>query len=193
MSYIRKYLKEIRGGPSPTEDELQLLLIKAKEGCRDSFGEFIDYHLPFVISRAKKFVGQHGIELDDLIQEGNLGLLKAYQKYNQLMGAFTTYSKWWIDKRIREYVKSEQRRSGIEIEYEYTKDENPQLDYDYVYTALDALSIIEQAIVSYRYGLGVRERTFKEIGELLGMSTSHAHGIFKSTLKKLKLIIKEEV
>ena len=61
--------------------------------------ELIHGHLPYVISIAKKYIGQ-GLSIEDLIGEGNIGLMKAVDKYDPSQGAFTTYSVHWIRQSI---------------------------------------------------------------------------------------------
>ena len=100
MSAIKWYLEYIRRfEPLTKENEAQLLL-KAKEGSKSAYETIINCNLRFVVSVAKKYQNK-GIPLEDLISEGNKGLVKAYHKFDTERNVkFITYAVWWIRQNI---------------------------------------------------------------------------------------------
>lgn len=99
-AYLDQYLSEIGKIPLLTENEEFELFQKAKEGCQKSINRIVKANLRFVISVAKQY--QHkGVLLCDLINEGNIGLIRAVQKFDISLGyKFITYAVWWIRQQI---------------------------------------------------------------------------------------------
>lgn len=97
---LEKYLKEISDNePLEKKEELRLLKL-AKEGNQMAYNKVIEANLKFVISVAKKYQGQ-GLDLDELVSEGNLGLVRAFHKFDTTRGVkFITYGVWWIRQAI---------------------------------------------------------------------------------------------
>lgn len=91
-----------------TEDET-LLAQKIKNGDHKSFEALINANLRFVVSVAKQYQNQ-GLSLSDLINEGNLGLIKAAQRYDETRGfKFISYAVWWIRQSILQAVAEQSR------------------------------------------------------------------------------------
>lgn len=77
---------------------------KAKAGDLDAINELVTHNLRFVVAVAKKFQ-KYGIPLEDLINEGNLGLIKAVQRFDETRGfRFISYAVWWISQSIRQAI-----------------------------------------------------------------------------------------
>jgi len=97
---ISMYLKEVRKIDMLTPQEEVILAQKVKEGDRAASDRLIKANLRFVISVAKEYQGQ-GIPLVDLISDGNLGLIKAAEKFDPTRGfRFISYAVWWIKQSI---------------------------------------------------------------------------------------------
>jgi len=97
---IDKYLSEISRLPLISEDEEVVLAIKIREGDEKAAHRLIQANLRFVVSVAKQYQNQ-GLSLNDLINEGNIGLIKAAQKFDETKGfKFISYAVWWIRQSI---------------------------------------------------------------------------------------------
>ncbi len=108
---LKFYLKEISIYKQlSAEEELQISK-KAKEGCAEAKQKLIQSNLKLVVTIAKKVVHVSNLPMIDLIQEGNLGLMVASEKFNYKLGyRFSTYASWWIKQAIFKAI-SEQSHS----------------------------------------------------------------------------------
>ena len=112
---VRMYLKEIGKIPLLTwEDEIELSK-KMEEGDEVAKQQLAEANLRLVVSIAKKYVGR-GMQLLDLIQEGNLGLMKAVEKFDYNKGyKFSTYATWWIRQAITRAIADQARTIRIPV------------------------------------------------------------------------------
>jgi len=112
---IQMYLREI-GKVALLKQEEELALAKRKEhGDRDAEKKLIEANLRLVVSIAKKFVGK-SLSLLDLIQEGNIGLFRAVEKFEYKKGyKFSTYATWWIRQAITRALADQSRTIRIPV------------------------------------------------------------------------------
>jgi RNA polymerase primary sigma factor len=97
---LRLYLREISRIPLLSAVNESRLAERAEQGDRDARNHLIEANLRLVVSIAKKYVGQ-GLSLEDLIGEGNIGLIRAVTKFDYRKGfRFSTYATWWIKQAI---------------------------------------------------------------------------------------------
>lgn len=109
------YFKTVGCRPNLTCQEEIELAKRMKNGDENSRQEFIKHNLRLVISIAKHFQGR-GLELMDLIQEGNIGLLEAVKKFDYKRGnKFSTYATWWIRQMIVRAIREKSRTIRIPI------------------------------------------------------------------------------
>ena len=113
--HVRMYLKELGKVPLLTADEEYELARKMSEGDEDAKQKLIETNLRLVVSIAKKYVGR-GLLFLDLIQEGNLGLIKAVEKFDYAKGyKFSTYSTWWIRQSITRAIADQARTIRVPV------------------------------------------------------------------------------
>lgn len=112
---VRMYLKEIGAVPLLSQDEEIVLAKEMAEGNKAAQKRLIEANLRLVVSIAKRYVGR-GMLFLDLIQEGNLGLLKAVDKFDYLKGyKFSTYATWWIRQAITRSIADQARTIRIPV------------------------------------------------------------------------------
>lgn len=115
MENIKSYIKEIRKIPLLTAKEEIDLSKKAHKGDIAARDKMIRSNLRLVINIAKKYI-HLGIPLMDLIEEGNVGLMKAVEKFNPSKGfRFSTYAAWWIKQSITRSVFDQSRTVRIPV------------------------------------------------------------------------------
>ena len=112
---VRMYLKEIGKVPLLTPSEEVELAIRMSEGDEDAKHRMTEANLRLVVSIAKRYVGR-GMLFLDLIQEGNLGLIKAVEKFDYTKGyKFSTYATWWIRQAITRAIADQARTIRIPV------------------------------------------------------------------------------
>ena len=112
---VRMYLKEIGKVPLLSPDEEIELAKKIELGDEAAKKKLAEANLRLVVSIAKRYVGR-GMQLLDLIQEGNLGLIKAVEKFDYRKGyKFSTYATWWIRQAITRAIADQARTIRIPV------------------------------------------------------------------------------
>ena len=112
---VRMYLKEIGKVPLLSADEEIELAKKMEQGDEDAKKRLAEANLRLVVSIAKRYVGR-GMLFLDLIQEGNLGLIKAVEKFDYRKGyKFSTYATWWIRQAITRAIADQARTIRIPV------------------------------------------------------------------------------
>ena len=112
---VRMYLKEIGKVPLLTAEEEVALAKRMEQGDEEAKKRLAEANLRLVVSIAKRYVGR-GMQFLDLIQEGNLGLLKAVEKFDYTKGyKFSTYATWWIRQAITRAIAAQARTIRIPV------------------------------------------------------------------------------
>ena len=112
---VRMYLKEIGRVPLLTADQEVELAKRMEKGDGSAQKELAEANLRLVVSIAKRYVGR-GMQFLDLIQEGNLGLIKAVEKFDYNKGyKFSTYATWWIRQAITRAIADQARTIRIPV------------------------------------------------------------------------------
>jgi len=197
--------------PQPMKDEEeQEYLIKLVNGDQNAKNELIERNLRLVVYIAKKFENS-GVELEDLISVGSIGLIKAVSTFNlDKKIKLATYASRCIENEILMHLRktSKQRKeTSLDNPLSFDSDGNELLlsdvlgvDADEIFSYLDTnvekeaihkvlteLNPKEQQIVKLRFGLGEeKERTQKEVADLLKISQSYISRIEKKILVKMK-------
>ena len=157
---VRLYLKEIGKVPLLTGDEEMALARRMEEGDDSAKKELAEANLRLVVSIAKRYVGR-GMSFLDLIQEGNLGLIKAVEKFDYTKGfKFSTYATWWIRQAITRAIADQARTIRIPVHM--------------VETINKLIRVSRQLLQEYG-----REPTPAEIGKEMGFSEEKVREIQK--------------
>ncbi len=148
---VRIYLKEIGRVPLLTPEEEAEVAEKILEGDEQASKRLVEANLRLVVSIAKRYLGR-GMQLLDLIQEGNLGLMKAVEKFDHTKGfKFSTYATWWIRQAITRAIADQSRTIRIPVHMGET------------------ISKIKKASIQLLHEYG-HEPSIEEIAEYLGSS-----------------------
>jgi len=147
---VMTYLREIGRVPMITHEREVELAQRIEQGDRDAMKQFVLANLRLVVSIAKRYVGR-GLTLLDLIQEGNIGLIRAVQRYDWRRGhRFSTHATWWIRQAISRAVADKGRTIRLPV---------------YVNTALNRIRRERQRLLQE---LG-REPTEVELAQATGL------------------------
>ena len=113
---IQMYLREIGKVSLLKVDEEMVLAKKKEKGDKEAVMKLVRSNLRLVVSIAKKFAGRSGLTLLDLIQEGNIGLFRAVEKFDYRKGyKFSTYATWWIRQAITRALADQSRTIRIPV------------------------------------------------------------------------------
>jgi RNA polymerase primary sigma factor len=113
---IQMYLREIGKVPLLTSEEEMQCAKRKEKGDREAMKKLVEANLRLVVSIAKKFVGRGGLTLLDLIQEGNIGLFRAVEKFDYRKGyKFSTYATWWIRQAVSRAIADQSRTIRIPV------------------------------------------------------------------------------
>ena len=115
MDAIRQYLREIKDIPLLTAQQEKELARKVRKNDSDARAKMIRANLRLVINIAKRY-SYLGVPMMDLIEEGNLGLMKAVEKYNPRRGyRFSTYAAWWIKQYITRAIANQGKTIRVPV------------------------------------------------------------------------------
>lgn len=165
---IRIYLKEIGKIPLLTPEEEAALAQKAQEGDDEARKQLAEANLRLVVSIAKRY-GNRGMQLLDLIQEGNIGLMKALEKFDYARGyKFSTYATWWIRQAMVRAIADQSRTIRIPVHL------------------VETIHKISRTTRTMTLELE-REPTAEELAERLNMSVEKINEIRKIALEPVSL------
>ena len=165
---VRMYLKEIGKIKLLTPEEELALAKRMAEGDEEAHKRMSEANLRLVVSIAKSYVGR-GMQLLDLIQEGNLGLMKAVEKFDYTKGyKFSTYATWWIRQSITRAIADQARTIRIPVHM------------------VETINRVLRTSHSMVQSLG-REPTTEEVAQELHMEVSKVEEIMKIAQEPVSL------
>jgi RNA polymerase primary sigma factor len=165
---VRMWLKKIGRIPLLTPEQEVLIARRANLGCGSCKSVLIEANLRLVVSIAKKFVGR-GLSMQDLIQEGNMGLIRAVEKFDAARGfRFSTYATWWIRQAISRAISDHGRTIRVPVH------------------TLEAVNRMLKMAHQLQSQLG-REATVAEISQALGISVEKVQEFLRTIHDPLSL------
>lgn len=165
---VRTWLKRIGKVPLLTADQELLIARHAVAGCDKCKKVLIESNLRLVVSIAKRFVNR-GLSFQDLIQEGNMGLIRAVEKFDPERGfRFSTYATWWVRQAISRAISDHGRTIRVPVH------------------AQEALTRIMRisGVLQQEHG---REATYSELGDALGLSAERVQEVLRALSEPLSL------
>lgn len=166
---VRIYLQQIGKIPLlSTQEELKIAKKIQEENCEMSKNILVNANLRLVVSIAKKYIGR-GLSFLDLIQEGNMGLMKAAERFDYTKGyKFSTYATWWVQQAITRAIADKARIIRLPIHM------------------IESLSKIRKATIDLTTELG-RAPTKQEIAYRLGLSVNKLTSLVKSAQSTISI------
>ena len=200
--------------PPPLEKDLEWeLLNKSHNGDLDARDKLIEHNLRLVVFLAKKYENT-GIDLEDLVSIGTIGLIKGIKTYKMDKNIkLATYASRCVDNEILMFLRKNKRKrtevsfeealvfdgDGNELHLEdvigtdadiVTKKLDEETDKEMMLVEIGRLNSRDKEIIMMRYGLkGYKEQTQKDVAETLGISQSYISRIEKKVIGKLKRIV----
>jgi len=165
---VKMWLRKIGRIPLLTAEQELALARAAQTGCIDCKQVLIESNLRLVVSIAKKFLGR-GLSMQDLIQEGNMGLIRAVEKFDANRGfRFSTYATWWIRQAISRAISDQGRTIRVPVH------------------TLEAVNRLMRTANQLQQRLG-REPTAHELADELGITEDKVHDFFRAITEPLSL------
>ena len=165
---VRMYLKEIGRINLLTSEEEYEYALQVEEGNEDAKRILAESNLRLVVSIAKRYVGR-GMAFLDLIQEGNIGLMKAVEKFNPGKGyKFSTYATWWIRQAITRAIADQARTIRVPV---------------HMVETINKLARVQRQLTQELN----REPTDAELSEKLGISEEKVREVMKISQEPVSL------
>lgn len=165
---LDRYLQEIAKEPLLTDEEEVTLARKVREGDPSALDKMVTANLRFVVSVAKQYQNQ-GLQLNDLINEGNLGLIKAAQKFDETRGfKFISYAVWWIRQAVLQALVEQSRIIRLPI------------------NKVGSYNKITRAMFEFEQQFQ-REPTNEELEEMLKINKKEIEDIIRSATKHVSM------
>ena len=159
---IREYLKEIGSIPLLTQEQEQELAKRKAEGDTLAGQKLVEANLRLVVSIAKRYTGR-GMSFLDLVQEGNIGLMKAVEKFDYAKGyRLSTYATWWVKQSVTRALADQSRTIRLPVHM------------------VEAVNRVRRAQRALAVRLG-REPSNEEIGKEVGMSEKRVTELMQSS------------
>ncbi len=165
---VRLYLKEIGNIPMLDAAEEYEVACRMQQGDEASYQRMIESNLRLVVSVAKRYLGR-GLSFLDLIQEGNIGLIRSVRKFDPSKGfKFSTYATWWIRQAISRSIADQSRTIRIPVHM------------------VDTMNRVTRTAYTLTQELG-REPSSQEIADKLGMTVEKVAELMQMSLEPISM------
>lgn len=177
---VQTYYKELRKyKPISRQDEIDLIK-KAKNNNLNAKNKLLTANLRFVFDVAKRYKG-NGVAIEDLISEGNLGLVKAIDKFDTNKDVkFISYAVWWIRQSIQEFIKKEQIKDNFETLDDDNNTNSDKLKDDDDFKDNESDSLLNKLIYNDETNTQLSSKQRIILNKLLGKLDSRAQFIIKA-------------
>lgn len=211
---VKTYYKELKSYKPITRTKERELIRKAKRGDLKARNKLIEANLRFVFDTAKHYKGC-GVPIGDLISDGNLGLIKAIEKFDESKDVkFISYAVWWIKQGILENIEKNSKKKKVEVEddeinasiastvtqLDYDKEEVVKNETEYInnYEPLEPPELLvedllsklnerERSIIEKYFGVnGQKAMTLDELGEEFNLSKERIRQIKKKSFRLMR-------
>jgi len=211
---VEIYYDDLKRFKPLTKSMERTLIRKCKKGDVAAKNKLLEANLKFVFDIAKHYTGR-GLSISELISDGNMGLIKAIDKFDEKRDIkFISYAVWWIRQSIMESIKKknimnfvelapdetidtnfddvddiefEENQSDFSNDGELEREERASEQIDIVSSIISKLNDRERDIIETYYGLNNKEElTLSEIGEKYNLSIERVRQIRNKSLKKLR-------
>ena len=219
-SILNKYLDEIGHKQLLSQEEEERLSASIQKGNERALNKLIEANLRFVIVIARQYQGR-GLSMEDLVSEGNMGLMKAARKYDASRGLrFVNYAVVFIRQQIEKALVKESAEQRVESTHDgqtrsvdaplgskanvsllsvLVNANSPEADQrvysadleNAVEHALQTLNERETAVINAYFGIGQERMTMAEIGELLNLKRERVRQIRDLAVRRMKKSMKE--
>jgi RNA polymerase sigma factor (sigma-70 family) len=205
MKEAEIYLEEVKSIPLMSAQEIHTLLLRSAAGDEAAQLELVHANLRLVVECARKYVGR-GAPFSDLIQEGNIGLMKAVKKFSTKGSTtFVEYARECIEKAIVHELREMTYEKEVELPPDETVENLTLTDLvtdgeisferlnrlelmENLRTALDMLTAQEKKVLALRYGLGNGQAySREEVAEIFKVNPDNLREVETAALKKLSL------
>jgi RNA polymerase primary sigma factor len=179
------YLDEIGEKSLLSEDEERRLAARIHAGDERALNKLIEANLRFVVAIARQYQNK-GLPIDDLISEGNIGLMKAARKYDGERGVrFVNYAVVFVRQQIEKALKLESAELRVENMKDVRDDNSPAIADD-VEFSLGSLNERELKVVTAYFGIGQERLTMAEIAEEMNLRRERVRQIRNKAIRRLK-------
>lgn len=208
LEELDSYFEQIRKYKPLSKKEEYDLMTRIRAGDKTAFHKLINANLKFVVKIAKKY-RKTGVNFADLISEGNMGLIKAVEKFDEKKNIkFISYAVWWIKVYIQEFINSVKVESCTDsVDYVFNKFGNEEYESNSsiincefegemidvqsrnssVDELMESLEKREKKILTLYFGLfGNKENTLDEIGREMNLTKERVRQIKDNALVKMK-------
>ena len=186
------YLHEIAQTPVLSIEEERRLVAAIKTGDQRALNSLVAAHLRFVVSVAKQYQGR-GLSMDDLVDEGNIGLLRAANNFDASRGQrFIQYAVWSIRQAIEKALRREAETVALTREVaagpaaEADHPVQTATEHEAIAQRLTLLNEREQQVVKAFFGIDQPQQTLAEIAQTMGLKRERVRQIRKTALQHLR-------